>query len=123
LGRPVNHDLLGRFVSAAVDGCGPCQRTLLDEMVADPVTTVRLVELACVAVQDTMGGLPANLLHPGRPGLASPEFRHLARAGAGNTNQRMAEVCQRMSPAGRRAAAETAADLLIGNLVAHFTAG
>jgi hypothetical protein len=116
LGRPVDQGLLDRFVGAAFDGCTPCQESLLDRMVTDAVTTARLVELACVAVHQALGGLPASLTDELIAGEASPQFRRLARAGLDSRNDAMFRTCQRMTGAQRRAAANSAADLLIGIL-------
>jgi hypothetical protein len=116
LGRPVDYELLGRFVGAAFDGCAPCQDALLARMVQDAVTTARLVELACVATQGALGGLPAGLTQDGVPGLAGPELRRLARAGLDGANDELFRVCEEMTAAQRRAAADSAADLLIGLL-------
>ncbi len=115
-GRPVDHALLGDLVGAAFDGCRSCQAVLLPRLAADPATTARLVELACVAVQSTLGGLPAGLIRDDLPGLASPAFRRLARAGLDGANDAMFRVCARMPVAERAAAADSAADLLIGQL-------
>lgn len=115
-GRPVDHELLGQFVGAAFDGCTSCQDALLTLMVEYPPTTARLVELACVSTNAAFGGLPANLLQDGVPGPASPEFRQLARAGADGANTTMFTICEHMTSTERRHAANTAADILIGNL-------
>ncbi|HJP80568.1 MAG TPA: transposase [Pseudonocardiaceae bacterium] len=120
-GRPVDHDLLGRFVGAGFDGCTSCQDALLTLMVEDAATTARLVELACVITHKKLGGLPACMTEPDVPGMASPEFRALARAGTDDRNHEMFAACERMSVAERRAAANTAADMVIGQLL--FAAG
>lgn len=115
-GRPVDHALLGKFVGAAFDGCTSCQDTLLTLMVEDAVTTARLVELACVSTQSLLGGLPANMTDEDAPGPAAPEFRRLARAGVDGANTAMFDDCAGMTSTERRAAANTAADILIGQL-------
>lgn len=117
LGRPVDRKLLGDFVGAAFDGCASCQDALLTLMVDDAATVTRLVELACLASAEAFGGLPPKLTDPDVPGLAAPEFREMARAGAGGQNTRMLALCEQMTPAQRRAAANTAADLLAGLLM------
>jgi hypothetical protein len=114
--RPVDHELLGRFVGAAFDGCAPSQDALLARMAQDPVTTARLVELACVATLGALGGLPASLTQDDVPGLAGPEFRRLARAGLDGANAELFRACEQMTAAERRAAADSAADLLVGLL-------
>jgi hypothetical protein len=116
LGRPVDHALLGRFVGAAFDGCVSCQDPLLTLMVEDPATTARLVELACVATDAVLGGLPAGLTDQHAPGLAALEFRRLARAGLDGANDAMFTACADMTTTERRAAANTAADILVGQL-------
>jgi hypothetical protein len=115
-GRPVDHELLGRFVGAAFDGCASCQDAVLARMVQDAVTTARLVELACVATTAVLGGLPASLIRDDAPGLAGPEFRRLARAGLDGANDELFRLCGEMTAAERRAAADSAADLLVGLL-------
>ncbi len=117
LGRPVNRDLLGRFIGAAFDGCKPCQEALAAEISEDAVTAARLVELACLAVDSTVGGVPSAMTSDDAPGLASPEFRKLARAGADGHNAAMFDECAAMTAAERRSAVETAADLLIGQMM------
>ncbi|WP_144312096.1 hypothetical protein [Actinopolyspora erythraea] len=115
-GRPVDHPLLAQFVGAAFDGCTSCQDALLTLMIDDAVTTGRLVELACVATQDALGGLPRNMTDHDAPGLASAEFRRLARAGLDGANTAMFDECGQMTATERRAAANSAADILIGQL-------
>jgi hypothetical protein len=116
LGRPVDGRLLGQFISAAFDGCTSCQDALLTLLVEDAATTARLVELACVATQGILGGLPASMTDEGE-GLSSPEFCRLARAGVDGGNDVMWRACGRMTIVERRAAANTAADTLVGILV------
>lgn len=116
LGRPVAHELLGQFVGAAFDGCTSCQDGLLTLLAGDSTTAARLVELACVAIHAAFGGLPASMTDPGEPGPASAEFRRLARAGVDGANDALARECERMSAGQRRAAANTAADVLVGQL-------
>lgn len=117
LGRPVDRALLGRFVGAAFDSCVSCQDAQLTLMIEDPATTARLVELACVATDSLLGGLPAGMTDEHAPGLAAPEFRRLARAGLDGANDAMFTACADMTSTERRAAANTAADILIGQLV------
>lgn len=116
LGRPVDGQLLGQFMGAGFAGCTSCQDALLTLMVEDPATTARLVELACVSTNAMLGGLPANMTDDGVPGFASPEFRRLARAGLDGANDAMFHECEQLTPVERRAAANTAADTLIGHL-------
>jgi hypothetical protein len=116
MSRPVDYDLLGRFVGAAFDGCTACQGPLLTSIVQDAATTARLVELACVATQDVLGGLPPGMIDGDAPGLESAEFRRLARTGLDGANDSMFKACDQMTFDERRAAVDTAADILIGHL-------
>ncbi|QDW61719.1 hypothetical protein [Oerskovia sp. KBS0722] len=68
-------------MGAAVDGCFACQVILMDDLVADAMTTSRLVELACISLDRVFGGLPASALDGRAAGPTSFEFRRLARAG------------------------------------------
>ncbi|RGD55407.1 hypothetical protein DR950_41835 [Kitasatospora xanthocidica] len=112
-GRPVDHKLLGQLLGAAMDGCLSCQDVLTTLLVEDPVTTARLVELACVSVHGAMGGLPGAMTDDGVPGPAAPEFRRLARLGLDGGNAEMFAACEGMSTTGRREAANTALDFLV----------
>ncbi|TQM01681.1 hypothetical protein [Pseudonocardia kunmingensis] len=114
LGRPVDGSLLGKFIGAAFDGCTSCQDAHLTILVQDAPTTARLVELACVGVQQAMGGLPANLTDLASSDPSSREFRLLVAAGLHEGNDVMWARCAEMAPVERRAAANTAADLLVG---------
>jgi hypothetical protein len=116
LGRPVDAALLGRFIGAAFDGCTTCQDAELTLVVSDPATCARLVELACGMVAETFGGLPANMLDADAPGVSSPEFRELARAGLDGADDAMFTACAAMRPTARRKAANTAADTIVGML-------
>lgn len=60
-GRAVDHRLLGEALSAAFDGCDSCQEALLTLVAEDSSTTARLVELACIATHESLGGLPATM--------------------------------------------------------------
>jgi len=113
-GRPIDIAALGRFIGAAFDGCTTCQDPELTLIVDDPPTCARLIELACVAIHGVAGGLPRSMLDPEVPGLASPEFRALATAGLDEANDAMFAACAAMTPEARRAAANSAADLLVG---------
>ncbi len=111
-GRTVDVELLDSFVGATVDGCFACQLVLMDDLVADPVSTARLVELACISLDRVMGGLPGSALYDHEPGPASLEFRRLARAGLYDGGAVYRE-CEYMTLAERRAAAYTAVDTLV----------
>lgn len=116
LGRPVDHQLLSQFVGAASDGCTSCQDALLTLMTEDAATTARLVEIACVATQSALGGLPGSMTDPFAIGPEAPEFRRIARAGLDGANTALFTACEQLTPPERRAAANTAADILIGHL-------
>ena len=113
---PANEDLIRRFMGAAFDRCQSCQNTLMAELVADAVTAARLVELACIAIDSAVGGLPATMTDDDAGGRTPRQFRILARAGAGGANAAMYNECSRMTTADRRIAAEWAADLLVAQL-------
>ena len=114
--RGVDGRLLGQFVGAAYDGCTSCQDAQLTLLIEDAPTTARLVELACIAIHSALGGLPQGLTDPTTPGIAAPEFRQLAHVGLDGDNAAMFALCEQMTPPQRRAAANSAADLLIGQL-------
>lgn len=117
-GRPVDDTLLGQFVGAAFDGC-QCQAALLNSVAEDAPTVARLVEVVCGITHEVMGGLPRNMIDEDEQGPVSAEFRRLARAGADDadlTHAAMFALCAQMSSYERRAAADTATDLLIGHL-------
>lgn len=115
-GRQVDHALLGRLMGAAYDGCRECQPPLVDQVIEDADTSARFVELGCLMVAEQLGGLPAFLTDPDAPGLASREFRQLAAAGVDGQNAAMWEACRAMTPEQRRAAVDSALDLLVGSL-------
>ncbi|MFE3206508.1 hypothetical protein [Embleya sp. NPDC059237] len=115
-GRPVDHVLLGSLVGAAMDGCVSCQDPLLTLLVEDPVTTSRVIELACIATQRAFGGLPASMTEDDVPGLSHPAFRRAARAGLDGANDALFATVGAMSPGDRRGAANTAIDTLAGFL-------
>lgn len=113
-GPPVNGLLIAQLMGAAFDRCQPCQAAVLTAVSDDPPSTAHLVELACIAYHQRIGGLPPALTEPAAPGLASPAFRDLARTGLDGSNAEMYTLCEAMTPPQRREAAETAADLLAG---------
>jgi hypothetical protein len=115
-GRPVDGQLLAEYLGAVIQACNSCQDVHLTLMIEDPATTARLIELACVSMKKLVGGLTPDLMDDAVPGPASPEFRRLARIGSNRNNARMWAECEAMSPAERRAAVNTAADLLAGYL-------
>ncbi|MEU5157774.1 MULTISPECIES: hypothetical protein [Actinomycetes] len=113
-GWQADSKLFEELTGAAFEGCTTCQDVLLTLLVEDSVTTARLVEMACGAIIDLEGELPASQVDPDAPGEASREFRRLARAGLGTSTDGMYRECGQMTPAERRAAANTALDTLVG---------
>lgn len=117
-GHPVNGGQLVELLGAALDGCTSCQDPLITLMVEDPTTTARMVSLACVAFHEQYGGLPKGLTDPERENaMASREFRLLAAAGVDqeeNTDSELWKVSSAMTLAERRAALNSALDLLAG---------
>lgn len=120
-GRPVDRGLISAFVAAVVDGCTSCQSAYLPRLVEDPATTYLLVAVACVTAQTMFGGLPASMYDEDGPGgLSSPEFWRLARAGLDEAHGAAVRVCELMTNQQRQAAVDTAADQLVGYLIARY---
>lgn len=115
-GREFNYPLISDLVGAALDGCTSCQDPLLTLLLEDSDSVARLVELACVATQETIGGLTPSMYDQSAPGLSSREFRRLANAGAGGQNEAMFALAATMNTEERRAAVNTALDTLAGIL-------
>jgi hypothetical protein len=113
-GRQVDDALLGQLVGAAWDGCGPCQAQHLAALAEDHASTAHLVELACVGTMAAVGGLPRDMTDDEAPGMASPEFRRLARAGVGGRNEWMFRESAQMPVAERLRAANSALDIIVG---------
>jgi hypothetical protein len=115
-GRAVDHLLLGDFVGAVVAGCRSCRDALLTFVAEHPPTTARLVELACISTRELLGGLPATMTEEHAGGPIGLEFRRLAGTGVDGANSAMFSACERLSSADRRAAADTAAGILVAQL-------
>lgn len=113
-GRPVDHVLLGRLIGAVRDDCVACRAELLGRLVDDAVTTARLTELACAAINVTLGGVPPVLTEEKAHSLVGAEFRRLARNGVAAGSVAMFAACAQMSASERLAAAITSIDLLLG---------
>ncbi|AWN32621.1 hypothetical protein DKG71_42335 (plasmid) [Streptomyces sp. NEAU-S7GS2] len=113
-GWQADSKLFEDVTGAAFERCASCQDAALTLLVEDAVTTARLVELACGAIINVEGNMPASQIDPDAPGAASPEFRRLARAGLGKTSDGMYRECAQMTATERRAAANTALDTLVG---------
>jgi len=120
-GRAVDHQLLGDFVGAAVAGCPSCRDALLTFVAEDPPTAARLVELACIATREALGGLPATMTEEAAGGPVGLEFRRLAGVGVAGGNDAMFDACGRLDSEQRRAAADTAAGILIAQLRSDLT--
>ncbi|MFE7193952.1 hypothetical protein [Kitasatospora sp. NPDC057541] len=118
-GRQADSRLFAEVTGAAFEGCVSCQDMALTLLVEDAVTTARLVELACGAIIELVGNIPAALTDLEAPGVASPEFRRLTRAGLGATTDGMYRECELMTTAERRSAANTALDTLVGYAAAR----
>lgn len=116
-GRGVDTALLGHLVGAAFDACTPCQTDLMAAAADHAPTAARLVELACSATHQTLGGLPDNLTDPDRlDAVASVSFRQLASAGLDGYNERLYDLAADMDLSDRAAAIRTALDVLVGVL-------
>lgn len=115
-GYTPDYGLLSELMSAALDGCVPCQSRMLGRLETDSTSSARLVALACVAIHDLLGGLPAAMTDPDAPGVAHPAFRRLATAGLDGHPEAMFVLAATMGPGELRGASETALDLLVGHL-------
>lgn len=113
LGRPVDHWLLGEYVSAAADDCGECRAGLFARILCDEHTACRLVELACIATQGLFGALPRTMVDEGSPSTAAPEFRALVRSMLGDPHAGVITGFRGLSHEQRRAACETASSILL----------
>jgi hypothetical protein len=120
-GYPVDGKILAELIGSALEGCTSCQDPLLTLLVEDVTTTARLVSVACVAVHEKLGGLPSSLLDHDPTGVTASEFQRVARVGVDVDDEdllasRMWCEVHDMTPKERRAAANTAIDLLAGLL-------
>ncbi|MFE3105295.1 hypothetical protein [Nocardia tengchongensis] len=109
--------LLGHLVSAAADECPSCVEALLSLIAHDAPTTAQLVELACAAVNNTLGGLPVDLVDTTDPDSPVPmALRQLVAARMDRNRATVNTVCASLSAADRHAAARTATALLAGEI-------
>ncbi|MBF6301195.1 hypothetical protein IU459_27155 [Nocardia amamiensis] len=115
-GRDVDAGLLGQLVGAALDGCQPCQRELIAAVADHAPTSARVVELACIGLQDALGGVPPSAYIDDDSSSFVPQFRALARTGLDGANDAMWTAAAAMTPAERAAAIDCALDTLIGLL-------
>ncbi|MCY0942407.1 hypothetical protein [Streptomyces antarcticus] len=115
-GRAVDEPLLGALMGAAFAGCAPCIDRLLEEVADDPVTVGRLVVVSRqLALRVYRGELPGHMADDHeRFGPAALEFKRLVRAVT--AAEPVAEVCEQLTQAGRRAAARDAFETLTGLL-------
>lgn len=123
-GLTIDVEAIGTLVAAAFDNCQKCQDDLLDRIEKDPVTTVRMVELAAVTIHGELGGIPSSMLTAdagGYQGVApstlSDPFRQLVTAGLDEQHVAMLAAARALTTEQRRQAAEDALDLVTGGLV------
>ncbi|MGY4969553.1 hypothetical protein ACWGCC_10025 [Streptomyces nigrescens] len=116
-GRPVDQQLLGELLAAAIKGCSGCVDRLLGQVAADSVCVARLVELSRLTVLRVYRGeLPSFMTDDDdRSGPGSAELRRLVRAVT--AAEPLFEECEQLTVAERRSAASTALELLVGHLV------
>lgn len=117
-GTLINGEAIAAAMGAAYEGCQPCQRTAVDTIAADPLTTTRVVELAAVMTQSAFGGVPAAMLTEDGPSTMTEPFRALLRAGLDGQYPQMFQRAQAMTDKERRQAVEDALDMLTGFLAA-----
>ncbi|AYF78174.1 hypothetical protein D7D52_34965 [Nocardia yunnanensis] len=117
-GGGVDVVLLGQLVGAAFEECPSCQEALLTLVAEDAPTTAQLVELACVAVRETLRGyLPADLVDTDETDSPVPiGFRRLARASLDSDTATVNALCAGLAATERHAAARTATALFVGEM-------
>ncbi|MFD7013979.1 hypothetical protein [Streptomyces sp. NPDC059928] len=122
-GNAVNEQLLGSLMGAAIKGCTQCVDRLLDEAAADTACVVRLVEVTrLTALRMYKGELPTFMTdEDATSGPATPEFTRLVRAIT--AAESLTEVCERLTPPERRAAAGYAVEQLVALLTFANTTG
>ncbi|WP_069162928.1 hypothetical protein [Nocardia altamirensis] len=109
--------LLGQLVGAAFDECLSCQEAMLTLIAEDVPTTAQLVELALVAVHNTLGALPVDLVDTGDTDSPVPVgFRQMALTGLDGDTAALDAACAGLSAPQRLAAARTATDLFVGEM-------
>jgi hypothetical protein len=120
-GWQADSTLFEAVTGAVFEGCVSCQDASLTLLIEDAVTTARVAELACGAIINVEGHLPPSHTDPDLPDQASsPEFRRLAGAAQGKTTDGMYHACERMTPTERRAAVNTALDIIAGYAALGF---
>jgi hypothetical protein len=111
----VDTDLIGRLVGAAYDGCTKCMETGLDQLMTDPPTTARLVELACRALRSLLDDLPSHVVEATVPGPDTPELWCVVTGFRPNRGS-LHETVAQMDDAARRSTAATALDVIVNDL-------
>ncbi|MFC5252979.1 hypothetical protein [Streptomyces nigrescens] len=116
-GRPVDQQLLGELMAAAIKGCTGCVDRLLGKVAADSVCVARLVEVSrLTALRVYRGELPSFMTDDDDgSGPSSTELRRLVRAVT--AAEPLFEECEQLTVAERRSAASTALELLVGHLM------
>ncbi|WP_331765103.1 hypothetical protein [Nocardia sp. NBC_01388] len=109
--------LIGQLVGAAFDECPSCQEALLTLVAQDAPTTAQLVELACVAVNDTLGGIPVDLVDTADTDSPVPlAFRELALSFMDGDPAPLHAHSAVLPATERHAAARTATALFVGEM-------
>lgn len=107
---------IAALMGAAEAQCLPCQDLLLDKLKGDPVSVVRMVELAALLAQEEWGGVPSSMASGDTPSLATQAFRKLVTAGLDQQHVAMLAAARAMSDVERRQAAMDALELIVGFL-------
>jgi hypothetical protein len=113
-GRPVDHELLGRLVSALLDDCDLCSELMLVLLAEDAVSTARLIELAYLSGRRHDADPLADDSST-RP-LLSPRLLAVFVAGVTQGSAALLTECERMSPSHRQTIAGDAAAVMIHQL-------
>ncbi|WSP41490.1 hypothetical protein OG247_32145 [Streptomyces sp. NBC_01244] len=122
-GRAVNEALLGALMAAAIKGCTECVDRRLDEVASEPTCLARLVEVTrLTTLRLNRGEIPGFMTDDDDTfGPAAPELKRLVRAAT--AAEPLTEVCEQLTIAERRAAAEYAIELLVGALTLANSTG
>ncbi|MFJ1756546.1 hypothetical protein [Kitasatospora sp. NPDC088134] len=110
-GDPADQQIM-EILGAAYHGCASCQDAQLTLLTASAPATARLVLLTLELTAQQLGLVPANLTVDALPGRAALPFRLLARTSPDPAL--MLRTSERLLPGARRAAANTAVDILVG---------
>ncbi|WP_280462737.1 hypothetical protein [Nocardia carnea] len=117
-GWGVDTALLGQLIGAAYDECPSCQEALLTLLAENAPTTAQLVELACVAVRETLGGIPVDLVDTADADSPVPiGFRRLALSVVEHAGPAaLSAQCAGLPATERQATARTATALFVGEM-------